>query len=384
MTEKNTNAYVSQIASSSLLRALFDEEPHQGYYFSTIGIPSLGWETTEQANIGMDLGMFQNALTLTADYFIKTTRDMLVNIFVPGYAGYGSGNEPWINAGSVENRGFEYLVSYKGNSGKFFYEISTNGTSYKNEVIRTNEDSASIWFGGIPNRTIVGYPIGSFFGYVTDGIFQTQADVETYVDTLGNLIQEGASPGDFRFKDLNGDGEITEKDMTIIGNPHPRFIFGLTLNLGYRGFDLMTFWQGVYNVDIWYEHQRVLRGGGNVYRDRYLEAWRGEGTSNTQPIISADNSNNNYRDSDYYVDDGSYLRLKLIQLGYSLPKDVLKKLHMESCRIWIGGANLITWTNYSGNDPEVGLDKDPLISGFGGAGVYPNTRKITLGINIEF
>ncbi len=387
MTEHNTNAYVSQIASSSLLRALFDEVPHQGYYFSTIGIPSLGWETAEQANIGMDLGMFHNALTLTADYFIKTTRDMLVNVYVPGYAGYGSDNEPWINVGSVENRGFEYLVSYKGNSGKFFYEISTNGTSYKNEVISTNEDSAAIFHGDIPNRTIVGYPIGSFYGYVTDGIFQTQGDVDTYVDSLGNPIQDRASPGDFRFKDLNGDGIISEKDMSIIGNPHPKFIFGFTLNLSYRGFDLMTFWQGVYGVDIWnaeLHRQGKLNGGRNVYRDRYLEAWRGEGTSNTQPIVTIDNSNSNYRDSDYFVEDGSYLRMKQIQLGYSLPKNALQKLHIESCRIWIGGINLITFTNYSGNDPEVGLYQNPLISGFGRSGVYPKTRKITVGINIDF
>ena len=312
---------------------------------------------------------------------------MLVNVYVPGYAGYGSGNEPWFNAGSVENRGFEYLVSYKGNSGKFFYEISTNGTSYKNEVISTNEDSAAIYWGGTPNRTIVGYPIGSFYGYVTDGIFQTQVDVDTYVDSLGNPIQDGASPGDFRFKDLNGDGIISEKDMTIIGNPHPKFIFGFTLNLSYRGFDLMTFWQGLYGIDIWnseLHRQGKLNGGTNVYRDRYLEAWRGEGTSNTQPIVTIDNSNSNYRDSDYFVEDGSYLRMKQIQLGYSLPKNALQKLRIESCRIWIGGINLITLTNYSGNDPEVGLDEDPLISGFGRSGVYPKTRKITVGINVDF
>jgi len=387
MTEHNTNAYVSQIASSSLLRALFNEVPHQGYYYSTIGIPGLGWETVEQTNIGVDLGMFHNALTLTSDYFIKTTKDMLVNVYVPGYAGYGSGNEPWINAGSVENRGFEYLVSYKGNSGKFFYEISTNGTSYKNEVISTNQDSAAIYRGDIPNRTIVGYPIGSFYGYITDGIFQTQVEVDSYIDSPGNPIQDGASPGDFRFKDLNGDGKITEKDMSIIGNPHPKFIFGFTLNLSYRGFDIMTFWQGVYGVDIWnaaLNSQGKLNGGSNVYRDRYLEAWRGEGTTNTQPQITIDNSNSNYRDSDYFVEDGSYLRMKLIQLGYSFPKNALQKLHIESCRIWIGGINLITLTNYTGNDPEVGLYENPLISGFGTRGIYPNTRKITVGINIDF
>lgn len=378
MSEHNTNAYVSQIASSSILRALFNDIPHQGYYYTIIGIPGLGWETVEQANFGLDMGLFSNSLSITADYFVKTTHDMLVNLYVPGYAGYGSENDPWINVGSVENKGFEYLVSYKGNSGKFFYEISTNGTSYKNKVIKTNQDSTSIQLGGMPTRTMIGYPIGSFFGYVTDGIFQTQAEIDNY-----GIRQEGAHPGGFRFKDINGDGEISEQDMDIIGNPHPKFIFGLTLNVSYRGLDLMTLWQGVYGNKIWNTLQGVLNGGSNVFRDSYLNAWRGEGTSNTQPLITLDNSNNNYRASDYYIEDGSYLRMKLIQVGFTLPKDLVQKLHIESCRIWVGGTNLLTFTKYSGYDPEVGLHS-PLLTGFDTTDTYPKTRKISIGINIDF
>ena len=148
----------------------------------------------------------------------------------------------------------------------------------------------------------------------------------------------------------------------------------------------MTLWQGVYGNNIWNEalsRQGVLNGGGNVYADRYLNAWRGKGTSNTQPIITLDNSNNNYRHSDYYVEDGSYLRMKIIQLGYTLPNNLVQKLHIESCRIWIGGINLITFTKYSGNDPEVGL-YNPILSGIDNSGAYPKNRKITCGINIDF
>ena len=386
MTEHNTNAYVSQVATSPRLRALFNEMPYSGYFYETIGTPSLGWETAEQANIGLDIGMFRYALNITADYFVKNTKDMLVRVEVPSYAGYGMDNEPWINAGSVENKGFEYIVRYKGNLGKFRYEISTNGTSYKNKVTSTNPDSTEILIPDVPTKTLIGSPIGSFFGYVTDGIFQTEDEVLGHVNSTGVVIQPNAIPGDFRFKDLDNNGELTAEDMTIIGNPHPKFIYGFSINLGFHGFDLMTMWQGVYGNDLWNRvliKQGALNGTINVFRDRYQEAWRGEGTSNSQPMITKDASNNNYRDSDYFVEDGSYLRMKIIQLGYSLPISIIQKLNIESCRIWIGGTDLITFTNYSGNDPEVGMD-NPLYSGFDGIGTYPKNRKIIVGINIEF
>ncbi|MCK4814953.1 TonB-dependent receptor, partial [bacterium] len=354
----------------------------------------LGWETSEQVNVGLDLGMFRNALTLNADYFIKTTRDMLVNVDVPMYAGVAL-NNAWVNAGTVENRGFELVINYKGNAGMFNWDISANASTYKNMVISTNLDSTSISFPMNPTLTAVGYPLGSFFGYVVDGIFQTEEEIAAYTDSSGNPIQPFARPGDFRFKDLNGDGKISggaewdkdeSGDQTIIGNPQPKVIFGFTINLGYRGFDLMTFWQGVAGNDLWNNtlwSQGGMLGFRNVYRDRYLEAWRGEGTSDTQPGISTVNSNDNYRGSDYYVEDGSYLRMKNIQIGYSLPESVTARLNIESCRIWIGGTDLITFTNYSGNDPEVGL-REPIFSGIDYRGNYPKTRKITAGIQVEF
>jgi TonB-linked SusC/RagA family outer membrane protein len=394
MSAYNTNTYVSQIASDPKYRALFDNQPYTGYYYETIGIPDLGWETVEQVNVGLDLGLLHNALTLNTDYFIKTTRDMLVNVDVPGYAGLEL-NNPWVNAGSVENKGFEFMLTYKGHAGRFIWDISTNVSSYRNEVLSTNLDTTSIWFPENPTITEVGYPISSFFGYVVDGIFQNEEEILNYTGPSGDPIQPNASPGDFRFKDLNGDGYLTgaanwleegSGDQTIIGNPHPKLIYGFTINLAYAGFDLLTFWQGVAGNKIWNNSLLdlgTLTGYSNAYRERYLDAWRGEGSSNSQPRMSTNDPNWNFRESDYFVEDGSYLRMKNIQIGYSLPVNLIDRLRISSCRIWIGGTDLLTFTSYSGNDPEVGL-RDPIFSGIDYRGNYPKTRRITAGIQVEF
>jgi hypothetical protein len=221
---------------------------------------------------------------------------------------------------------------------------------------------------------------------VTDGIFQTEEEVQAYVDANGTVIQPDAVPGDFRFKDLNGDGEISNaSDRTYIGNPHPDFMYGFTINLRYRGFDLMTFWQGVYGNDIWnlsrdYDFDYGIK---NTYKKIYDDAWRGEGSSNIQPRITTYAENDNFRDSDYFLEDGSYLRMKNLQLGYTLPKGVNQKLHISTCRIWIGGTDLLTFTSYTGIDPEIGL-VHPQYSGLGEADTYPKYRKLMVGINVEF
>ncbi len=395
MNENNSNAYVSQYATGPEFRALFgNDQPHSGYSFETIGIPNLTWETIEQINVGLDIGMFRNALILNADYYIRTTQDMLVRVEVPSYAGYGLDNEPWSNAGSVENKGFEFIITYKGNAGRLTYDISANVSSYKNTVLSTNQDNTDLRVFSNPAITRVGYPIASFYGFATDGIFQTEDEVQAYVDEAGNPIQPNAVPGDFRFRDLNGDGEITagvvwdttgiSGDQTIIGNGHPDLIFGFSLNLGYRGFDLMTFWHGTLGNELWNTQRAIIESN----RESYLASWSGEGTSNTFPRITSNDNNRNFRDSDFFVEDGSYLRMKHIQIGYALPESLVRKLHISSCRIYVGGDDLITITNYSGIDPEVGLG-DPQWSGIDGrmyydGAIYPRSRRITIGIQIEF
>jgi TonB-linked SusC/RagA family outer membrane protein len=385
MAPNYSNAYVSQVASDYRLRALVDNQPNNSYYFETIGNPVLSWETTEQINFGLDLGMFKNALFLTADYFIKNTEDMLMVSTVPGYSGYPAFSQPVVNAGSVDNRGFELELIYKGTSGKFSYDLSANFTSYKNEVTALHGERSYIQYDS-PNRTAVGHPIGMFYGFETDGIFQTEEEVLAYVDTSGNVIQPEAVPGDIRFKDLNGDGEISnDGDRTFIGSPHPDFMYGFTINLRYSGFDLMTFWQGVHGNDIWnlcrdYDFDYGIK---NTYKHIYDDAWRGEGTSDNQPRITTYSENNNFQDSDYFLEDGSYLRMKNLQLGYTLPERISQKLHISTCRIWIGGTDLLTFTSYTGIDPEIGL-VHPQYSGLGDADTYPKYRKFMVGINVEF
>ncbi|MEN8229453.1 MAG: TonB-dependent receptor [Bacteroidota bacterium] len=383
MSSINTNTYVTQYASKLSLRALFNGQVHQGYGMTVIGIPDLTWETMEQLNLGLNLALFDQALTLDADYFIKTTHNMLVQANVPDYSGYGMLNDPWINAGTMENKGFEWLIRYKGNAGKFLYDLSVNGSTYKNVVLSTNADSTDIWDPMVSSLTKVGYPVGSYYGYVTDGIFQNTVEVLSYSDSLGNPIQQHALPGDFRFKDLDQNGQLTAADRCILGDPHPDFIFGFTLNLAWAGFDFLTHWQGVYGNELWNSFRNDMTGGGNPDRKRYLDAWRGEDSSYKQPRITRHDLNYNFRDSDFYIEDGSYLRMKYIQLGYTLPVQLSQKMHIASLRIWMGGTDLLTFTNYTGYDPEVAL-VDPMYSGHDQGKAYPRSRKISLGINIDF
>ncbi len=383
MSSINTNTYSSQFASKLSLRALFNEQVHQGYGLTVIGIPDLSWETVEQVNLGLDLALLDQALTLDADYYLKTTHNMLVQANVPDYSGYGMLMDPWINAGSMENRGFEFLIRYRGNVKRFLYDFSVNGSTYKNVVLSTNADSTDIWDPMVSSITRIGFPVGSYYGYVTDGIFQNMDEVSSYSDSLGNPIQAHAVPGDFRFKDLNQDGRLTAADRCILGDPHPDFIFGFTLNLAYAGFDFMTHWQGVYGNELWNAFRTTLNGEGNPDLQSYLDAWRKEGSSDEQPRITRNDLNSNYRESDFYVEDGSYLRMKYIQLGYTLPEKLSQKLQIASCRIWIGGTDLLTFTNYSGYDPEVAL-ADPMYSGHDQGFAYPRSRKVSLGINIDF
>jgi hypothetical protein len=397
----NTNSYLSQFAYSRDDRALFDNTTYAGYVLQVIGNPGLGWETAEQLNVGLDAGLFRNALTITSDYFVKTTRDMLIRTHIPMYAGYGDNREPWYNAGSMENRGFEFMVDYKGNVGRFKYDISVNGSSFRNRLLSTNSNNTDISDFLFPYTiSRIGYPVGSLYGYLTGGIFQTWEEVYAYHDHVtGDTLQPNASPGDVRFRNLNGDSLISAGpawdgenggDETIIGNPYPKFTFGFTINLAYRGFDLMTHWQGSYgNQMINFRkyrpnfHAYRLNGIENPPRDLFLNAWRAENPSDRYPRITSHDENNNFRVSDLMVEDASYIRMKLIQLGYTLPQTFLHKIHLGSCRIWIGGTDLLTFTRYTGNDPEIAL-YNPMYSGIDFGTAYPKSRKVMIGINMEF
>lgn len=375
------NAFISLLTGNDRDRYAFgpDETMFPALRPNNVGNPNIQWETVEQFNIGFDAVMFDGKLDFTADYFIKDTKNNLLLLPQPLYAGDLT---PWANAGQIRNTGLELALGYRNYDRALKYSINGNISFLDNRVISLASGepiSGGNTRAGASSRTAVGHPIGAFFGWVTDGIFQNEEEV-----AAGN--QPNARPGDFRFKDLNGDGQITDDDRTFIGNPHPNMIFGANIILEYKNFDLNLFFQGQTGNDVFmYEKYFSWVGDGSYNTIRGLEdmAWRGEGTSNTQPIISSSTANNNFRVSDWYLSDGSYLRLKNLQLGYRLPRNLLERYGVAGIKIWIGGENLLTFTNFEGLDPEVGVNHGTLSSGMN-MYVYPVARTYMAGLMVNF
>ncbi|PRY90692.1 SusC/RagA family TonB-linked outer membrane protein [Mongoliibacter ruber] len=375
------NAFINLLTGNDRDRYAFGpgETMYPALRPNNVGNPNIQWETVEQFNIGFDASMFDGKFTLTADYFIKDTKDNLLLLPQPLYAGNLT---PWANAGQIRNSGVEIALGYRNYERALKYSINGNISFLDNEVMSLASGepiSGDNTRAGAFSRTAVGHPIGAFYGWVTDGIFQNQEEV-----AAGN--QPNASPGDFRFRDLNGDGQITDDDRTFIGNPHPTMTFGANILLEYKSFDLNLFLQGQTGNDVFmYEKYFSWVGDGSYNTVRGLEdiAWRGEGTSNTQPIISSSTANNNFRVSDWYISDGSYLRLKNLQLGYKLPASLYSRYGVSGIRIWVGGENLLTFTNFEGLDPEVGVNHGTLNAGMN-TYVYPVARTFMGGIMVNF
>lgn len=356
-----------------------------GANLQTVGTPDIRWETTVQTNIGIDLGFIKNALLFNFDYYERQTRDMLLHITLPTYVGYTT--NPIQNVGTVSNKGFEAVVSYKGRVGDFSYNISGNFSKFINEV--TNLKSG-ILVGTSPrgtaiNRTEEGSSIARFYGYVTDGIFQNEAEIQEY-SKEGVLIQPDALPGDVRFKDVNDDGIINDQDETWIGSPLPDFTYGLNLDLDFKGITLTAFFIGSYGQDVFdLNRTQGLLGNFNTALYMYEGAWRGDGTSQMFPIISTVDLNNNWRTSDLMVQDASFMRLKNLQIGYNLPQKLCSKIYAKKLRLWVGGTNLFTVTKYEGVDPEEGIPSGATAISTGAVySSYPTPRYISFGINATF
>ncbi|MCD7978574.1 MAG: TonB-dependent receptor [Tannerellaceae bacterium] len=354
-----------------------------------VGNPDLKWETTRQWDLGLDLAFFDGSLKLNLDYFDRQTSDMLVQVPLPGSLGLP--NNPWMNAGSVSNRGVEITVGYDGKVGKdFIYNIDANLSTYRNKV----KDLGS--GANIPGKGVhLGYytytmaepgmPIGYFYGFKTDGVFQTQAEIDNYINN-GQQVMPGAKPGDLKFVDVNGDGKLDDEDRVMTGNPHPDFTFGLTLSGEYKGFDLSLFFQGSVGNDILNVLKYDIYSGTGWYnapKDILITYWSGPGSTNKNFAIDAD-SRMNLEMSDWFVENGSYVRLKNIQLGYTLPDHITKKLTLGSLRVYVAAQNLFTITGYSGLDPEIGeFDNNPLYTGID-MGFYPQARTYMFGVNLKF
>ena len=359
-----------------------------GFSLDQIGNPDVKWETTTQTNIGFDAGLFDNSLRLTFDYFIKNTDDILVQ--KPTLGVEGQADAPFINAGEMENKGVEVALNYYSREyGDFSFEVAGNITIMDNEVISLSEE-VEFLTGSVSNnstrgltisRTTAGLPLAQLYGHVVEGIFQNQQEVDAHA------AQIGAAPGRLKYQDLNNDGLINDDDRRVIGNPHPDFIYGLNLMAKYKQFDISLFFQGVQGVDLY----NFARYHTDFFFDpfnkhsRILNAWSPENTGSGIPQVSTVNSNDELRPSTYFVEDGSYLRLKNLQIGYNVP---VKTSFMESLRIYFQAQNLFTLTDYEGIDPEVSLENfsSPNRNLDLGVdrGVYPNSRTFLMGVNVQF
>lgn len=356
-------------------------DPNTGATYGINGNPDLKWEVTTQTDIGLEFSLFDSRLTAEFDYYNKQTDDILILLSVPGYFGNGSGAKVRFNAASVVNRGFEFNLGWRDQIGKLKYNIGVLGTTIHNEVLKiggiSGVDDALIggYLGnGIPvTRSVVGLPIGSFYGYQTDGVFQSQAELDAYP-------HDGqAGVGDLRFVDVNSDGKIDGRDRTNIGSPIPTFIFGFNFGIEIIGFDLSVNVQGQTGNKI-FNAKEVVRPDPYNFESHVLNRWTGPGTSNTEPRASF--GGYNYTPSDHFIQDGSFIRIRNLVLGYTLPVAWSAKISMQKLRVYVKADNLYTWTKFTGYTPEIGSG-DVLSAGID-YGIYPITAVYSVGINLNF
>jgi len=350
-----------------------------GYSPDAPANPDLKWEQTSQLNIGFESTFF-NDLTLVFDWYNKQTSGMLQKKPIPGYV--GAADWPYANVGSMSNKGVELELGYHKKIGEFDLSFKGNVSYLKNEI--TDLGSVQYLTGATfqnsayeISRMAVGHPYGAFYGFKTDGIFQSQSQIQNYVDKNGNMIMPNAKPGDFRYLDLNGDGKITASDRTFIGDPTPKWSYGFTLNAAFKGFDIVVFGQGVTGNDVFNAMRRLDISSANWTSDA-LGRWTGPGTSTIYPrLVDGDPSHNFSYPSNFYLTNGAYFRIKTIQLGYTLPKSLVSKIGLQNLRFYVSGNNLMTITKYNGYDPEIGG------SSYGiDRGVYPQARSFLFGLNV--
>ena len=376
--------YTSVMGTGSIYYFGIGQTQYNGMVPSRIANPSLRWETSEQTDIGLDLGFFRNRLTFTADYYIKTTKDWLIEAPAPLLVG---NVPPVINGGSVRNTGIDMELGYRNNLGDIYLDIKAIGNFNKNVVLEIKNEEQRLQGGGGGFgqadiiRAEVGLPLGVFFGVQTDGIFQNVDEVAAHVSTDGILIQPNAKPGDFRFVDQDDNGKIDSNDRVQIGNPYPDFTGGLNLSLTYKGFDVNMFWYTALGAQVWDATRRYDMNFTN-FRGSALERWTGEGSTNEYPRLTYSDLNQNFKTpSDFWVKDADYLRLRNLTIGYTLPVSAVSWLHISKVRIYLSGENLLTFTKYDGYEPEIGGG----VFNYGvDHGIYPQARTIYAGINVTF
>lgn len=338
------------------------------YLTSRYGNPDLKWETTTQFNYGLDAGIFDNKVYLSADYFQKNTSDILLPISLPKFV--GDVQPTIVNAGEVSNKGFEFGITFRNSEHEFKYNINGNLALVKNKVEKLHPNLPSII--GQVSRTEVGHPLNAYYGYVFEGIYQNQNEIATQLHATTNPT---VVPGDIRFRDLNTDGKIDDNDRDFIGDPNPGVLYGINLSGEYKGFDFTLLFQGVGQVDRYNDSKKIVDYDTRPfnYTTGILDSWDGEGSTNARPRVSF-TDNGSSRISGIFVEDASYFRLKNVEIGYTFGN--FSKFGINHLRLYISAQNVFTITGYSGLDPETTDLMD--------MGTYPQARSVLAGININF
>lgn len=357
-----------------------------GSYAYKLTNSELKWETSEQTNIGFDARLFGNRLGVEFDWYNKLTKDWLV--VAPVLYSYGA-DAPYVNGGNVKNNGLEFGLHWNDNIGEVFYGINLTGAHNRNKVTKiANADGIIHGVGSIPwegaeelYRAEVGMPIGYFYGYKTAGVFQNQAEIDAYKGAL--LNGDNTNPGDIIYVDSNNDGVIDANDRTMIGNPHPDFTLGLSFNIEWKGIDLSVSGFGSFGQQIFKCYRDFSSSPLNNYTTDILKRWTGEGSSNKYPRLASSSNSNWNKISSLYIENGDYFKVQNVTLGYDISK-AFKKFPLKTCRVYVTGQNLFTFTSYSGMDPEIGYG-----GGNGWAqgidlGYYPSARTVLFGVNLKF
>ncbi len=363
-----------------------DQSLYTGAALATPPNPNVKWEESEQIDIGLEVELFDGEWTIDADVFRKTTKDLLMSEVIPGYI--GATNNPVSNLGEIQNQGIELAIGHRLRKNNLTLNTLLTYTHFTNTVNKVAGDAGFIsgWSWPVRNTAITrmteGLPVGHFVGYQTDGIFQSQNEVFSHINSAGDPLQPNAQPGDLRFIDSNGDGIINSDDITNIGSPWPSHIIGLTLNLNYKGFDVSCIFSAQLGHEIYRTYERSDVTYTN-YQSFWLDRWTPENPGSQYPRLASNDANNNQRPSDFYVEDGSFLRMKNFQIGYNLPTDLISKAKIKGLRLFISANNLFTLTNYQGFDPDIGTNGWILDTGID-KGFYPSNKTIGGGLKATF
>ncbi len=376
--------YTSDINTSLAATFGTDQSQQNAAIQTNLSNENLKWESQTQLDFGFDLTAFKNRLTFTADYFISKTKDVLTAMPILMTTGNGAGN-PVVNAASIENRGFEFTLGWRDQIRKnFSYYANLNWSTVDNKVTSLGYGREDIISG--QGRTAIGRPIGEFYLIKTDGIFQSEEEVQAHKNSQGTVIQADAKPGDIRYIDFNDDGKITEADRQMLGSPQSLFQAGVNMGFAWKNFDVKMNWFmdigcDVFNATKQYMIGADAAGNGDSNYLKNFNYWTPENPTTTPRPIAG--KINNRRDSDYWLENGSYVKLKTLSIGYTIPKELLSKIHFNSCRVYVTCQNLLTITNFSMQDPE--YRKDNIWNkGYRGVAAYPNPLAVNFGIQLQF